>query len=497
MKKSGNINTTNSKQQTSNKINTKMTTTSKKIAKQPNSKIVFENSNQQVYQNYICGDVVCQNMHNLLYDNLSNNTNTTGMTFAGTHQKNSENMINYLDSITNVIIPKNTEVGKISKISTIKPNSKVGKLSKALIEHSKNAKKIHHLCENCGIGASSNSEVSKNYKTNLKSNCLCKANKTKTQGNTTQKNTNSNSKQTKIGKKLPKIKEEVLKEDLDCNEEESENSESASSDTESEDEEFEYGYKFLKQLRIWEILPSDNLLTSITDYIDTCTAKNLELLDLTNCRLSDKAFKIISDSFKHSKNNNIKYLILEKNEISRESLSVLINSIEKSVNINYLSLAYCNLNIDSLLILEKLFKNDNSNLECLILKGNQILNEGACLLMTSLINNNFKSLKHININFCGILVDKDNDRLTKVIINSIMNLPNLVSYIMKNNYYNNDFLNQILNVFIELKTKEEFKINRFEIGHQFDDESFIKLYDLVKSNRKKAIDYDPDVNGFI
>jgi hypothetical protein len=125
----------------------------------------------------------------------------------------------------------------------------------------------------------------------------------------------------------------------------------------------------------------------------------------------------------------IQYLTLDFNPFGNEGLFQLMYVIKNNITLNYLSLAYCNIDKDGVKHFKDYLMNPLCNLNVLILTGNPLENPGVNELFQFLFNNNaLESLFLENTRWGG-----DDDTLFNF-LTLIENNKKLFEYKLKRNY---------------------------------------------------------------
>lgn len=125
----------------------------------------------------------------------------------------------------------------------------------------------------------------------------------------------------------------------------------------------------------------------------------------------------------------IKYLTLDFNPFGNEGLFQLMYIIKNNITLNYLSLAYCNIDKDGAKHFKDYLTNPLCNLNVLILTGNPLENPGVNEIFQYLFNNNaLESLFLENTRWGG-----DDDTLFNF-LTLIENNKKLFEYKIKRNY---------------------------------------------------------------
>lgn len=140
--------------------------------------------------------------------------------------------------------------------------------------------------------------------------------------------------------------------------------------------------------------------------------------------------------FDQSLMTGIQYLTLDYNQFANEGLFQLMYVIKNSVSLNYLSLAYCNIDKDGVKYFKEYLMNPLCNLYILILTGNPLENPGVSELFTYLFNHNaLESLFIENTKFGG------DDEAIMNFLTLLENNKKLYEYKIKRNYLSEKSIN--------------------------------------------------------
>lgn len=241
------------------------------------------------------------------------------------------------------------------------------------------------------------------------------------------------------------------------------------------------GYKHLQSIRIWEGELGNQGLFAFVKYMIEKKQYKISILEFINCSLGVLSCEFLSRLLNPMTSFQIKVLILDYNLFGNEGVNELMTSLSINNTVTYLSLNYCGITSDGVMILKNLFENQNSVLEKLYLQGNQIENKGVIELFNSLSNKEEFFLEELHLSNCTF----GNDiYFINALIGLMNSNSNIHTYNLKYNFISEEEFSNIVDTLVSQKNSKDLHIYQFLIDESYDNKIYDKFFNCLKGRKK-------------
>lgn len=222
----------------------------------------------------------------------------------------------------------------------------------------------------------------------------------------------------------------------------------------------------------------DEGVRAFQQYMTDTFNSTVSIIELLNCGISPLGCEFISRMFHPQLPSKISILTLDYNNFGNEGLSYLMSNMKENRSLQYLSLAYCNIDEGGLKWFDDYLKSPSCNLKKLIIQGNPLKNSGVTALFTLLYLN--YSIEEINLN--NVQFGNDPEGSVTHLAEFMGGHADLKAYSLKFNFINDEDFEVILKA---LRSESCKHIYQFLLDEKVEKTLFDEYFKIMKNRKKK------------